>query len=174
MQRLGAGGGDRKAPMPETASTQGTQRNFLVFRLGSDEFGLPIEAIDEVAQVPEQITRLPRTPKFLEGVVNLRGDVLPVIDQRRRFEMPAPDAMQGRRLVVVRTERHRAGLIVDSVSDVVDLDAAAIKPPPALSGHAHSRFIQGLANVDNGMLILLNVEALVSQDLRSGSASRAA
>ena len=62
-----------------------------MFRLGDDEFGLPIEAVDEVARVPDQITRLPRTPKFLEGVVNLRGEVLPVVDQRRRFDMPALD-----------------------------------------------------------------------------------
>ena len=62
-----------------------------MFRLGDDEFGLPIEAVDEVARVPDQITRLPKTPKFLEGVVNLRGEVLPVVDQRRRFDMPALD-----------------------------------------------------------------------------------
>ena len=61
------------------------RRQFLVFRLGAEEFGLPIAAVDEVAAAPEKITRLPKTPKFLEGVVNLRGDVLPVIDQRRRF-----------------------------------------------------------------------------------------
>ena len=68
----------------------------MVFRLGEDEFGLPIEAVDEVARVPDQITRLPKTPKFLEGVVNLRGDVLPVVDQRRRFDMPPLDGA-GRR-----------------------------------------------------------------------------
>ena len=59
-----------------------------MFRLGDDEFGLPIDAVDEVARVPDQITRVPKTPKFLEGVVNLRGEVLPVVDQRRRFDMP--------------------------------------------------------------------------------------
>ena len=78
---------------PETAKrttgrSRGEERQFVVFRLGDDEFGLPIEAVNEVARVPEQITRLPRTPKFLEGVVNLRGEVLPVVDQRRRFDMP--------------------------------------------------------------------------------------
>ena len=63
----------------------------LVFRLGSDEFGLPIDTVVEVAQVPAQITRIPKTPKFLEGVINLRGEVLPVVDQRRRFDMPKLD-----------------------------------------------------------------------------------
>ena len=84
------------------------------------------------ARCRQQITRLPKTPKFLEGVVNLRGDVLPVVDQRRRFDMPAADRAERRRLVVVRTERHRAGLIVDSVSDVLRVPAglgrAAARP----------------------------------------------
>src|SRR5277367_1057727 len=81
---------------------------FLVFKLHDNEFALPIDAVDEVARVPDQITRLPKTPKFLEGVVNLRGVVLPVVDQRRRFDMPALEKGLGRRLVVVRTEQHRA------------------------------------------------------------------
>ncbi len=67
--------------------------------LDDDEFALPIDAVDEVAQVPAQITRVPKTPKFLEGVVNLRGTVLPVIDQRRRFDMPKREQTKGRRLV---------------------------------------------------------------------------
>ena len=105
----------------------------MVFRLGDDEFGLPIEAVDEVARVPEQITRLPRTPKFLEGVVNLRGEVLPVVDQRRRFDMPALEEQGARRLIVVRTERHRAGLIVDAVSEVLRCSADKIEPAPNLT-----------------------------------------
>ncbi len=100
---------------------------------GDSEFGLPIETVIEVAQVPAQITRLPKTPKFLEGIVNLRGDVLPVIDQRRRFDMPTSADIEGRKLVVITTERHRAGLIVDSVSDVLRAHAEDVAPPPDLT-----------------------------------------
>ena len=109
MQRLKASGGSTGESDGEAPGGQREERQFLVFRLGDDEFGLPIEAVDEVARVPDQITRLPKTPKFLEGVVNLRGEVLPVVDQRRRFDMPALDEQRARRLVVVSTERHRAG-----------------------------------------------------------------
>ena len=106
-----------------------------MFRLGEEEFGLPIAAVDEVAAVPDKITRLPKTPKFLEGVVNLRGDVVPVIDQRRRFDMPRYEGdLARRRLVVVRTARHRAGLIVDSVSEVLSRRRAPSAPPPTLAG----------------------------------------
>ncbi|HSC17098.1 MAG TPA: chemotaxis protein CheW, partial [Gammaproteobacteria bacterium] len=112
MRRLGEGAQNQTTHGAEDSKRRAEQ-TFLVFRLGQDEFGLPIDAVDEVGEVPAKIARLPKTPKFLEGVVNLRGDVLPVVDQRRRFDMPAAEELERRRLVVVRTERHRAGLIVD-------------------------------------------------------------
>jgi purine-binding chemotaxis protein CheW len=128
---------------------------FLVFRLGEDEFALPIEVVDEVAQVPGKISRLPRTPAFLEGVINLRGEVLPVIDQRRRFDMPPLEAAAGRRLVVVRTQRHRAGLIVDSVSQVLRASAEAMDQAPDLVGEA-TRLVQGVINLEEaGRLVLV-------------------
>lgn len=154
MQRLT----DRHAPAaaepagPDAAS-QG-ERIYLVFRLAGDEFGLPIDTVVEVAQVPAQITRVPRTPKFLEGVVNLRGEVLPIVDQRRRFDMPPAGPEQARRLVVVRTERHRAGVIVDAVSDVLRTRADRIEPPPELTD-ATARLLSGVLNVEGSQRIVL-------------------
>jgi purine-binding chemotaxis protein CheW len=128
---------------------------FVVFRLGSEEFGLPIAAVDEVALVPEQLTRVPKMPKFLEGVINLRGEVLPVVDQRRRFELPAYAGGGRRRLIVVRTERHRAGLIVDSVSEVLRAPADAIEPAPDLTGEG-ARLVNGVINTPRtGRMVLL-------------------
>ena len=100
----------------------------------------------EVAQVPSQITRVPKTPKFLEGVVNLRGDVLPVVDQRRRLEMPKLENMEGRKLIVVKTERYRAGLIVDSVTDVLRTSPDSVERPPDLTA-ATSRLVSGVINL---------------------------
>ena len=156
MQRLAAEGA---TPRPESSSVEASSREqiFLVFRLGDDEFGLPIESVVEVAQVPAQVTRLPKTPKFLEGVVNLRGEVLPVVDQRRRFDMPALQDRESRRLVVMKTERHRAGLIVDSVSDVLRIRAEHIEPPPNLTNDI-SRLVQGVINLQasNRLVLLLD------------------
>jgi purine-binding chemotaxis protein CheW len=152
MQRLSGGEAARSTPVEDVA---GEALKFLVFRLGDDEFGLPIETVDEVARVPEQITRLPRAPKFLEGVVNLRGEVLPVIDQRRRFDMPVLETAEGRRLVVVRTDRHRAGLIVDAVSEVLRTTADRIEPAPDLTGEA-TRLVHGVLNLEAaGRIVLL-------------------
>ena len=104
--------------------------------------------------MPEQITRLPKTPKFLEGVVNLRGDVLPVIDQRRRFDMPPLAKADGRRLIVVKTERHRAGVIVDGVSDVLRSGPGAIDPAPELTDET-SRLVRGVINLPASSRIVL-------------------
>jgi purine-binding chemotaxis protein CheW len=153
MRRLTDGMQNDGAHAP-AAATRLAERIFLVFRLGNDEFGLPIAAVDEVGEVPAKITRLPKTPKFLEGVVNLRGEVLPVVDQRRRFDMAVAEAPERRRLVVVRTERHRAGLIVDGVSDVLRVPADAVEPAPDMTAQI-ARLVRGVINLDRSQRIVL-------------------
>ncbi|HEX9159006.1 MAG TPA: chemotaxis protein CheW [Rhizomicrobium sp.] len=152
MQRIGPA--EQRGPQTESAAPS-VERQFVVFHLGAEEFGLPIEAVVEVAGVPEQVTRVPKAPRFLEGVVNLRGEVLPVVDQRRRFDIPVLENSGNRRLIVVRTERHRAGLIVDNVSEVLRSTADAIEPPPDLTGEI-TRLVHGVINLEaDGRIILL-------------------
>jgi purine-binding chemotaxis protein CheW len=152
MQRLGQ---VRKPARPHAEVDQASEiRKFLVFRLGEGEFGLPVEAVDEVARAPDRITRVPKEPKFLDGVVNLRGVVIPVVDQRRRFDMPRLEQADGRRLVVVRTGRHRAGLIVDSVSEVLSTRADAIEAPPDLTEDI-ARLVHGVVNIEAEERIIL-------------------
>lgn len=165
MQSLGterAGVGQE----PGGESDAGESR-FVVFRLGDEEFGLPVDAVVEVARVPERITRVPRTPAFLEGVVNLRGEVLPVIDQRRRFGMPPLDARDGCRVVVVRTEHHRAGLIVDAVTGVLPVARDAVEPAPDLAGET-TRLVQGVAvlGAQGRMVLLLDPAELLTRTER--------
>jgi purine-binding chemotaxis protein CheW len=165
MLRLAEGAAPMRSKAMDTfRGAKEQDLRFLVFRLGDDEFALPIEAIDEVARVPEQITRLPKTPKFLEGVVNLRGDVLPVVDQRRRFDMPTREGNADRRLVVVRTERHRAGLIVDSVSEVLRCGPQSLKPAPDLTGEALS-LVRSVINLESAarIILLLDPSELLSR-----------
>jgi len=154
MQRLKAGGDSTDETGHAALDAPGEERQFLVFRLGDNEFGLPVEAVDEVTRVPDQITRLPRTPKFLEGVINLRGDVLPVVDQRRRFDMPPLEGRGGRHLVVVRTERHKAGLIVDAVREILRCRADEIEPAPNLSNEA-VKLVHGVVNLAKTARIVL-------------------
>ncbi|MGB7975010.1 MAG: chemotaxis protein CheW [Roseiarcus sp.] len=144
---------DGSGPQPQIDRASG-ERKFLVFRLGRDEFGLPVEAVVEVARAPDRVTRVPKAPKFLEGVINLRGAVVPVVDQRQRFDMPRLEQGDGRRLVVVQTGRHRAGLIVDSVSEVLRTTADAIKDAPDLTEDI-ARLVTGVVNIEAEGRILL-------------------
>jgi purine-binding chemotaxis protein CheW len=128
--------------------------SFLVFRLGDDEYALPIDAVDEVGEVPSRVTRLPKTPKFLEGVVNLRGELLPVIDQCRRFDIPVSDHAERRRLLVVHSAGQRAGLIVDGVSDVLHVPSDALEPPPELTEHV-GQLVQGVINLASQQRLVL-------------------
>jgi purine-binding chemotaxis protein CheW len=164
MQRLAANQQTQQTRNAEVDASAGEELIVLVFRLGNDEFGLPIDTVVEVAQVPERITRVPKTPKFLEGVINLRGDVLPVVDQRRRFDMPKLDNTEGRRLVIVKTDRHRAGLIVDSVSDVLRTRVESVEPPPDLTD-ATSRLVRGVINLEksNRIVLLLDPTELLTR-----------
>ena len=152
MRRLASveGLSPRKPAEPAIPESQ-----ILVFRLGADEFGLPIEAVDEVARVPDQIARVPRAPSFLEGVINLHGEVLPVLDQRRRFNMPDRQPGMARRLIVVRTDRGRAALIVDSVSEVRRHPVDAVERPPLLDDGA-TPTVTGVINLaSEGRMVLL-------------------
>jgi purine-binding chemotaxis protein CheW len=161
------------------AAEGSTGGQYLTFRLGTETYGLDILRVKEIRGWTP-VTGIPQSPPHVLGILNLRGAIVPILDLRLRFALASADFTATTVVIVLslRSEEGNArecGVVVDSVSDVVDLNAEAIKPPPALSGHANSQSIQGLANAENGMLILLNVEELVSQDLRAGTtASQAA
>jgi purine-binding chemotaxis protein CheW len=156
---------DRLAPdaAPAAEIAIGDEALFLVFRLGDEEFGLPVGAVDEVARLPDRITRVPKTPRFLEGVINLRGEVLPIVDQRRRFGMPRLAHADKRRLVVARSASRRAGLIVDSVSEVLRVSPDAVEEAPHLTGEA-VRLVSGVINLPktDRMILLLDPAELLS------------
>lgn len=161
-ERQNAGGDDAEGTVVEAAA------HFLAFRLDGDEFALPIDAVIEVAVAPERITKLPKAPAFLEGVINFRGEMTPVIDQRRRFDLTASADHARRRLVIVRTERHRAALIVDSVSEVVAAPPSSIDPAPDLAGF-EARLVTGVINLagEGRMIMVLDPGELLSRAERS-------
>jgi purine-binding chemotaxis protein CheW len=164
MRRLqassGVAGGAANAEQPDNIETA----EFVVFRLGEESFGLPISAVDEVARVPDRISRVPNAPEFLEGLINFRGEVLPVIDQRKRFGL-AVNGGGGRRLVVVRSQRHRAGVIVDGVSELLRARSDAIEPAPELIGGLRE-LVHGVVNLtDRGQMVLL----LAADELLTGA-----
>lgn len=129
----------------------------VVFRLGSEEFGVPITSVQEIVRIPEQLTRVPRTPAFVEGVINLRGAVLPIIDQRCRLGMPSIERHDGQRIMVYTFDGVRTGFVVDAVAEVLRIGADCIDAAPHLSDE-QARLISRIAKLDGGRRMVLLIE----------------
>jgi len=144
---------------PAAAAGQ-ARREFVSFTLGSEEYGVGVERVREVLRAP-RITEVPRAPAHVLGVVNVRGDVIAVIDPRRRLSVASEPGREPSRIVVCESADGPAGLLVDAVADVVRLDPAAIEPrPPSFTGPA-SEAIAGIGREDDRLLILLDLDVLL-------------
>jgi len=119
----------------------------VVFRLDKEEFGVPIESVQEIVRVPEVLTHVPKAPPFVEGVINLRGAVLPVIDLRRRLGLPTVERSDRQRVMVFLIEGMRTGFIVDSVAEVLKIHKSAIEPAPRLSSE-QGKLLARMANLE--------------------------
>jgi len=126
----------------------------VVFRLGAEEFGVPIMSVQEIVRVPEVLTRVPRTPAWVEGVINLRGTVLPVVDQRARLGLALLERQEGQRIMVYTLNGRRTGFIVDSVAEVLRIPRSQIAPAPALS-EAQRRLITQVARLDGDKRLVM-------------------
>jgi len=137
---------------------------FIVFQLGGEDYGLPIETVDEVVRVPDTLTRLPKSPDFVEGVMNLRGRVVPVIDQRRRFQFEGRGERRRERILVVRIDQMQAGFLVDRVSEVLSIPQSQLRRTPDLAAD-ESQVIDRIANieVEGRMILLLNPRELLDK-----------
>ena len=129
----------------------------VVFRLGAEEFGVPIMSVQEIVRVPEVLTRVPKTPSFVEGVINLRGTVLPVIDQRARLGLPATERNDRQRIMVYTLNGMRTGFIVDSVAEVLRIGRAHISPAPELSDE-QGRLITQVAKLDGDKRLVMLID----------------
>jgi purine-binding chemotaxis protein CheW len=129
----------------------------VVFRLDREEFGVPIESVQEIVRVPEQLTHVPKSPDFVEGVINLRGAVLPVIDQRRRLGLPTIERTEQQRIMVFLFDGLRTGFIVDSVAEVLKVPKSAIEPAPNLST-SQMNLISRVANLEKQKRLILLIE----------------
>ncbi len=137
----------------------------VVFRLDKEEFGVPIGSVQEIVRVPDELTHVPRAPAFVEGVINLRGTVLPVIDLRRRLGLPEAERSDRQRVMVFLIEGARTGFIVDSVAEVLKIPKTAIEPAPQLSGE-QSKLLARMANLEKQRRLVQLIEP--TQLIQSG------
>jgi len=119
----------------------------VVFRLGKEEFGVPIDSVQEIVRVPEEFTHVPKAPAFVEGVINLRGAVLPVIDLRRRLGLPTVERSDRQRVMVFLINGMRTGFIVDLVAEVLKIHKSSIEPAPHLSSE-QALLLARMANIE--------------------------
>jgi purine-binding chemotaxis protein CheW len=144
--------------MSETEKTAiEDDEQMVVFRLGKEEFGVPIASVQEIVRVPEELTHIPRAPAFVEGVINLRGAVLPVVDQRRRLGLEQIERSEQQRIMVFLFDGVRTGFIVDSVAEVLKVPKSSIEPAPNLSS-SQSKLIARVANLEKQKRLILLIE----------------
>jgi len=146
---------DQKDTAMASTTSATTRERFLVIRLGEESYGLPIAAVDEVVRLPETLTRLPKAPAYVQGVMSLRGKVIPVIDQRRRFSVSGEATGEARRVVVVTLGGLQAGFTVDAVARILEVEAGDLMPAPELSGDGGRLFDRAARLEREGDVILL-------------------
>jgi purine-binding chemotaxis protein CheW len=143
------------------------------FRIGRETFGLPISLVHEIVRPPE-ITNVPHAPEYVEGVMNLRGRIVPVIDLRRRFGGAAIANSRKNRVLVVDVESRAVGLIVDSASEVLKISDAQIEPPPNVLTDAATSYVTGVAKHQGRLIILVDLRRILqSGELRLPAATGA-
>lgn len=146
------------------------ENQIVVFELGSEYFGADIAKVESIIKI-QPITQLPHAPAFVEGLTNLRGKVLPVIDLRKRFGLPAQETDKNSRIIVVSVDQMEVGMIVDEVSEVLTVPEGAVEPAPAIATTVDSAFIKGIAKLSTNdgsgqeaarLVILLDLTQVLS------------
>ena len=162
--------------MAEQNDTQGSsqQLQLVTFRLGKEEFGVEILKVHEIIRMM-QITQVPKAPDFVYGVINLRGKVIPIVSLRKRFGLDKGEEQdQNLRIIVVELSQVVVGFIVDSVSEVLKISRDIVEPPPPVVAGIESDYITGVAKLEDRLVILLDLEHLLSGQEKSQLSQQAA
>lgn len=151
-----------QAEAPAAERRTGTGQ-FVAFRLGDSEFGAAIDQVREIL-VFGRSTVVPKVPEFIEGVINVRGKVIPVLNLAKRFGIPGRPPGPETRVVVVEAAEQVVGMVVDSVTEVIKVPFDAIEPPPPLIAAISARFLHGIAKLEDRILVILNLDRVLSPE----------
>src|SRR5438067_6687171 len=153
-------------------AANGDERQLVVFQLGAELYGVEISRVHEIIRL-QSVTRVPRSPAFVEGVINLRGKVIPVVDLRRRFGLPTADHTRASRIVVVEIGDQVVGIVVDGVSEVLRVSSVIVEPPSPVVAGIDSEYLNGIAKLPERLVILLDLDRVLARDERSALAAAA-
>jgi len=146
------------------------ERQLVVFDLAGESYGVEINAVREIIRMQE-VTNVPDSPAYVEGVMNLRGSVIPVVDLRRRFGLAVTDATADSRVVVVDISGEGIGVIVDAVTEVLRISEASVSPTSTVITTEDSFYIEGIAKLDDRLLILLDIERALAEQVEELTAA---
>ena len=139
------------------------EKQLVIFTLAGEQFGIEIASVESIIKL-QRITSVPQAPDFVEGIINLRGAVLPVVNLERRFGLPAQPQTSETRIVVASMGGLKIGMIVASVSEVLNVEDSLIEPPPPIATSINAEFITGVAKIDSRLIILLDLGRVLSSD----------
>ncbi len=139
----------------------------VVFSLGREEFAVEVTQVREIMRM-EEITRMPKTPHFVEGIINLRGQIIAVVELAKRLNLEGGSRSGETRIIVVEAEDIKVGMIVDSVSEVLRVNAEAVEPSPTLATDVSAAYLQGVVKQDNRLIILLDLTKVLSLQEMAG------
>ncbi|WP_406706197.1 chemotaxis protein CheW [Sodalis sp.] len=146
-----------------TLAGESAGEEFLVFTLGSEEYGIDILKVQEI-QGYDQVTRIANTPAFIKGVTNLRGVIVPIVDLRIKFAQNDVSYNDNTVVIVLNLQQRVVGIVVDGVSDVLSLSADQIRPAPQFAVTLATEYLTGLGSLEDRMLILVDIERLLSSE----------
>lgn len=152
---------NRYANEDSRAAVEGDSQQFLVFSLGDEEYAIDILKVQEILGY-ENVTRIANAPDFIKGVTNLRGIIVPIVDLRIKFNLDKVEYDGQTVVIVVNVSDRIVGIVVDSVSDVMTLTPDQIKPAPELGVAMSSDFLKGLGSLENRMLVLVDIDKLLT------------
>ncbi len=144
---------------------EGRILQLVTFKLGNEEFGVDILKVQEINKMMS-ITKIPNAPTFIEGVINLRGKIIPIVDLRKRLGFRDQEYDKSTRIIVVELDGLVLGFIVDSVSEVLRIPENTIEPPPSMVAGIESEYIEGVGKLDDRLLILLELKKIFSSPER--------
>lgn len=148
----------------EDAKQIQSEIQLIAFQLGKNEYGLEISCVQEIIRVLD-ITRVPKAPSYIAGVINLRGSVITVVDLHKRFGLSAPEVTEDSRIIIVKWQDITAGIMVDAAYEVTRVPLEMTEPAPTVAGCVEKEYIKGVAKVDDRLLVLLDPEQVLLPNL---------
>ncbi|AFR70049.1 chemotaxis protein CheW [Brachyspira pilosicoli] len=137
--------------------------NLVTFRLGHNEYAIDIMQAKEIIKM-EKITLIPNAPDYVEGVINLRGNIIPIVDLKKRFNLEENDGEKNTGIIIVKIDDVDMGIIIDAISKVVSIATSNIQPPPPMLSGIGQKYIKGVAKLEDKLLVVLDLEKLIVGD----------